>query len=242
MAPVRSANNALLCQTNNAFVTAREPAQGVQVAGGYAEFEGYQTWYRLLGDLDVGRADGPALLVTLHGGPGATHDYLPSMTDLARGRAGGGVLRPDRQRKSTHFPDRGADFYTVGLFARELDNLISHLGISDRYHVLGQSWGGMLAQEHAITPPGLRSVILSNTAASFAGPPRKQTRCGPPCRCRQPPRNPPASGPRTTPPGSRCPPFRPARRRINTHCHRAGLTTGGEFESGRSCRRPKREP
>jgi L-proline amide hydrolase len=36
--------------------------------------------------------------------------------------------------------------------------------------VLGQSWGGMLAQEHAITPPpGLRSVILSNTAASFAG-------------------------------------------------------------------------
>jgi len=35
--------------------------------------------------------------------------------------------------------------------------------------VLGQSWGGMLAQEHAITgPPGLRSVVLSNTAAEFA--------------------------------------------------------------------------
>ena len=79
MASVRSANVALLCQTNNAFVTARKPAQGVQVAGGH------QTWYRLLGDLDVGRADGPALLVTLHGGPGATHDYLPSMTDLVRG-------------------------------------------------------------------------------------------------------------------------------------------------------------
>jgi L-proline amide hydrolase len=53
---------------------------------------------------------------------------------------------------------------------RELANLIDHLGIRDRYHVLGQSWGGMLAQEHAITrPPGLRSVVLSNTAASFAG-------------------------------------------------------------------------
>ncbi len=60
--------------------------QGVQVAGGYAEFEGHQSWYRVLGDLDVGRADGPAPLVTLHGGLGATHDYLLSMTDLARGR------------------------------------------------------------------------------------------------------------------------------------------------------------
>ena len=160
--------------------------QGVQVAGGYAEFEGHQTWYRVLGDLDVGRADGPVPLVTLHGGPGATHDYLLSMTDLARG--GRAVVFYDQtgNGKSTHFPDRGADFYTVGLFARELDNLISHLGISDRYHVLGQSWGGMLAQEHAITPPpGLRSVILSNTAASFAGfAAEAKTRCGPPCRRR----------------------------------------------------------
>jgi hypothetical protein len=158
MAPVRSANVALLCQTNNAFVTARETVQGVQVAGGYAEFEGHQTWYRVLGDLDVGRADGPPPLVTLHGGPGATHDYLLSMTDLARG--GRAVVFYDQtgNGKSTHFPDRGADFYTVGLFARELDNLISHLGISDRYHVLGQSWGGMLAQEHAITPVPLQNA------------------------------------------------------------------------------------
>jgi L-proline amide hydrolase len=92
------------------------------------------------------------------------------MTDLARG--GRAVVFYDQtgNGKSTHFPDRGADFYTIGLFARELDNLISHLGISDRYHVLGQYWGGMLAQERAITPPpGLRSVILSNTAASFVG-------------------------------------------------------------------------
>src|SRR5262249_9807233 len=35
-------------------------------------------------------------------------------------------------------------------------------------HVLGSSWGGFLAQEHALTqPPGLRSMILSDTAASF---------------------------------------------------------------------------
>ena len=70
--------------------------------------------------------------------------------------------------KSTHYPERGADFWTVDLFVRELANLIDHLGIGDRYHVLGQSWGGFLAQEHALTQPaGLRSLVLSDTAASF---------------------------------------------------------------------------
>jgi L-proline amide hydrolase len=137
---------------------------------GYAPFEGHETWYRVAGDLRAGSGDGPAPLVTLHGGPGATHDYLLSLTDLAA--AGRPVVFYDQtgNGKSTHFPDRGAEFYTVDLFQRELASLVDHLGIADRYHVLGQSWGGMLAQEHAITrPPGLRSVILSNTAASFAG-------------------------------------------------------------------------
>jgi L-proline amide hydrolase len=137
---------------------------------GYAPFEGHQTWYRVVGDLAAARAGrGPAPLVTLHGGPGASHDYLLSMTDLATdGRA---VVFYDQtgNGNSTHFPDRGAGYYTAGLFQRELVSLIGHLGIGARYHVLGQSWGGMLAQEHAITrPPGLRSVVLSNTAASFA--------------------------------------------------------------------------
>ena len=136
---------------------------------GYADFEDHQTWYLVAGDLDAARAGtGPAPLVTLHGGPGASHDYLLSLADLADdGRA---VIFYDQtgNGNSAHFPDRGADYYTVDLFARELDSLIRHLGIGGRYHVLGQSWGGMLAQEHAITQPaGLRSVVLSNTAAAF---------------------------------------------------------------------------
>jgi L-proline amide hydrolase len=138
------------------------------VQEGYAAFEDHQTWYRIVGDLDAARSgDSPAPLVTLHGGPGATHDYLLSMSDLTDdGRA---VIFYDQtgNGNSTHFPDRGAEYYTVDLFARELASLISDLGIG-RYHVLGQSWGGMLALEHAISrPAGLQSVVLSNTAASF---------------------------------------------------------------------------
>ena len=132
---------------------------------GFADFDGSQTWYRVDGKLS---SDGPAPLVVLHGGPGATHDYLTPLADLATdGRA---VVLYDQlgNGSSTHYPDRGADFWTVDLFVRELANLLDHLGIAERYHVLGQSWGGFLAQEHALTQPaGLQSLVLSNTAASF---------------------------------------------------------------------------
>ncbi|HUJ55747.1 MAG TPA: alpha/beta fold hydrolase, partial [Gaiellaceae bacterium] len=42
-----------------------------------------QTWYRVSGELQHGDDD-PAPLVVLHGGPGATHDYLLPLRDLAR--------------------------------------------------------------------------------------------------------------------------------------------------------------
>ena len=138
---------------------------------GSADFEGFKTWYMVVGDLDAAHSgQGPAPLVTLHGGPGATHEYLLPMADLATdGRA---VVFYDQigNGNSTHLREQPAEFWTVELFVRELANLIRHLGIGDRYHVLGQSWGGMLAQEHALTQPaGLKSVVLSNTAASFGG-------------------------------------------------------------------------
>src|SRR5690349_14136415 len=103
----------------------------------------------------------------MHGVPRGTHDYLRSMADLAAGR---GVVHYDQlgNGRSRHYPERGADFWTVDLFVRELHSLVSALGIADRHHVLGQSWGGFLAQEYAFTQPaGLRSLILADTAASF---------------------------------------------------------------------------
>lgn len=137
------------------------------VSEGFADFEGDKTWFRVHGDLPADH-DAPAPLVVLHGGPGATHDYLTPLADLAA--AGRAVVLYDQlgNGRSTHHPDRGAEFWTVELFVRQLAHLVEHLGIGDRYHVLGQSWGGFLGQEHALTRPGgLRSLVLSNTAASF---------------------------------------------------------------------------
>jgi L-proline amide hydrolase len=70
--------------------------------------------------------------------------------------------------RSQHMPDAPADFWTVELFCRELELLIEHVGIARRYHVLGQSWGGMLGMEHAVSrPPGLRSLVIANSPASI---------------------------------------------------------------------------
>ncbi len=124
------------------------------------------TSYRIVGDLS---GDGPVPLVLLHGGPGAAHDYLEPLGALAD-RTGRACLFYDQIGcgRSQHLPDAPRDFWTVELFCRELDVMLAHFGIAGRYHVLGQSWGGMLAMEHALTrPSGLRSTVIANSPASI---------------------------------------------------------------------------
>ena len=134
------------------------------VVEGEAPFRDGRTWYRVTGASDAARAP----LVVLHGGPGVPHDYLLRLTALAAdGRA---VVHYDQfgAGRSTHGRERDASFWQVELFLDELDNLLAHLGIDGRYHLLGQSWGGMLAAEHAVrAPAGLRSLVIANSPASM---------------------------------------------------------------------------
>jgi L-proline amide hydrolase len=130
------------------------------------EWDAGWTWYRVDGDLG---GDGPAPLVILHGGPGAAHDYLEPLADLA-GTVGRPCVMYDQIGcgRSQHLPGAPVDFWTVELFRRELRALLEHLAIERRYHVLGQSWGGMLGMEHALEQPsGLRSLVVANSPASL---------------------------------------------------------------------------
>lgn len=133
---------------------------------GTVPFGGHQTWYRVTGDLDQ-RSD-RAPLVVLHGGPGAAHNYTLMMANLAeQGRA---VIHYDQLGcgESTHLPEAPADFWTVQLFVDELRAVVDHLGIGDRFHLLGQSWGGMLAPEVVLSDPaGIRSLIICDSPASM---------------------------------------------------------------------------
>jgi L-proline amide hydrolase len=125
---------------------------------------GTETWYRIVGDL----GGGPTPVVICHGGPGAAHDYTEPIANLSH--FGRGCVLYDQVGcgNSTHRPDAPADFWTVQLFKDELVDLTRHLGIADRYAVVGQSWGGMLGMEHALDhPPGLRALVVADSPASI---------------------------------------------------------------------------
>src|SRR5579863_7578553 len=133
---------------------------------GFVEWDGHRTWFGLEGELQAG---GPTPLVILHGGPGAAHDYLEPIGELAA-ISGRPCVFYDQIGcgRSEHLADAPSEFWTVELFERELEAVVEELGIADRYHVLGQSWGGMLGLEHALRRPGgLRSLVLSSSPASM---------------------------------------------------------------------------
>lgn len=126
---------------------------------GYLSFRGHRTWYRVVGEPSPGRLP----LLCLHGGPGSSSAYHGKLEPLADGRQ---VVRYD-QHGCGH-SDRPDDdsLWTLEAFVEEVQVVRDHLGL-DRVHVLGTSWGGMLAQEYALTQPsGLESLVLSSTLAS----------------------------------------------------------------------------
>lgn len=125
---------------------------------GFVTVDGHRVWHRVVGD-------GAGLpLLTLHGGPGAGHDYLEPLARLSPDRPVVfydqlGCGRSDR-------PDDPA-LWRIERFAREIDALRATLGLS-RIHLLGQSWGGWLAIEYMLgRPRGIASLVLASTSASI---------------------------------------------------------------------------
>jgi proline-specific peptidase len=128
------------------------------VREGTIPFKGYETWYQVFGD---GEAPGKFPLLCLHGGPGAGHDYLESLAAMAD--TGRRVIFYDQIGCSrSSIPESKPEMWTVDLFVEEVDAVRDALGL-DRTHLLGQSWGGMLAMEYALTqPPGLASLTVAS--------------------------------------------------------------------------------
>ena len=126
------------------------------------------TYYKIIGEL----ASGVPPVIVAHGGPGAGHEYLLTFAALWQDY-GLPVVFYDQIgcASSTHLPQKAGDrtFWQEQLFQDELDNLIDHLGIrrDPGFHLLGQSWGGMLGAAFAARQPqGLRRLVLASALAS----------------------------------------------------------------------------
>lgn len=120
---------------------------------------GIQTYY----EQDSGPADvAGEPLVLLHGFTGSMAQWTVVRPLLAAERR---VIAYDlRGHGSTDAPDDLAT-YTMAAYAEDLRALLDALGV-DRAHVLGSSFGGMVALEFALRyPERLRSLILSDTSA-----------------------------------------------------------------------------
>jgi proline-specific peptidase len=132
------------------------------VTEGTIPYAGGETWYRIVGD---GEEPGKLPLVCLHGGPGALHDYLEPLGELAA--TGRRVVFYDQIGCGRSWTEKPTDFWTVDLFVGEVQAVRDALGL-DHIHLFGSSWGGMLAMEYALTKPdGLASLILSSSPASL---------------------------------------------------------------------------
>jgi L-proline amide hydrolase len=124
-------------------------------------FRGHRVWYRVVGATSTSK---PPLLV-LHGGPGGAHDYLEPVSLLAN--AGRQVIFYDQLGCGLSDHIHNPDLWTVDLFVEEVDIVRRALGL-ECLHILGQSWGGMLAMEYALTQPkGVCSLTIADSPASM---------------------------------------------------------------------------
>jgi proline-specific peptidase len=134
---------------------------GFPIHEDFVSFHGYRTWYRIVGDKE---GEGKFPLLCLHGGPGMSHDYLEPLEAIAE--TGRRVIFYDQLGCGNSDHPHNPALWEMELFVEEVGAVRESLGL-DHIHLLGQSWGGFLAQEYMLTKPrGVKSLILANTAAS----------------------------------------------------------------------------
>jgi L-proline amide hydrolase len=134
-----------------------------KITEGRIPFKGYETWYRIVGEREE---PGKLPLLCLHGGPGACHDYLESLDAMAD--TGRRVIYYDQLGcGNSAIPEKKPELWTIPLYVEEVDVVRKALGL-DRIHLLGQSWGGMLAMEYMFTrPKGIASLTIASSPASI---------------------------------------------------------------------------
>ncbi len=131
----------------------------VETHEGRIAVTGGEVWYRVVGD-------GPGIpLLTLHGGPGAGHDYLESLEALGDERS---VIFYDQLGCGRSDKPDDTSLWRIERFVHEVDQVRGALGL-EQVHLLGQSWGGWLAIEYMLSKPrGIVSLTLASTSASTA--------------------------------------------------------------------------
>ena len=133
----------------------------MKITEGYMPFQGYQTYYRIIGEAK----NNTAPLLLLHGGPGSSHNYFEMLDDLTN--AGFQLVMYDQLGCGKSSAPDEPELWQAQTWIDELAALRDHLDLG-HVHLLGQSFGGMLAIMYLLEekPQGVDSLILSSTLSS----------------------------------------------------------------------------
>ena len=136
----------------------------MNIKEGYIDFKGYKTYYRIAGECK----DGKLPLLALHGGPGCAHDYLESLDGIAENYGRAVVYYDQLGCGKSRIAESKPGFWCAELWEEEVDVVRKALGL-EKIHLLGQSWGGMLAMQYLINrkPSGIASTIIASSPASI---------------------------------------------------------------------------
>lgn len=132
---------------------------GLAVREGFLEVPDGRIWYRISGT-------GPASpVILLHGGPGYSSFYLRSLDSLGVDRP---TIRYDQLGSGKSSRTIDTLLFTIPHFVAELDSVRRALG-TDRVHLLGHSWGTILALEYYRAHPAhVASLVLASPALDLA--------------------------------------------------------------------------
>jgi proline iminopeptidase len=125
---------------------------------GFTRVRGHQLFYRSFGRGAKG------VLLGLHGGPGASHDYLLPFSDLVED--GYRVVLFDLLGCGRSELPRDHSLFTLEHNVEEVEGIRTALDLGT-VHLIGSSYGGLLALAYAIRyPTHLRSLITVGGLAS----------------------------------------------------------------------------
>jgi proline iminopeptidase len=134
---------------------------GVRMIPIHTQNGDFRVWTKRVGN-------NPRLKVLLlHGGPGATHEYLEGF-DSFLPAAGVEYFYYDQLGSAYSDQPDDAALWNIPRFVDEVEQVRVALGLSaDNFVLLGQSWGGILAMEYALAhPKNLKGLVISNMMSS----------------------------------------------------------------------------
>ncbi|MFN8242479.1 MAG: proline-specific peptidase family protein [Ferruginibacter sp.] len=106
-------------------------------------------------------------ILLLHGGPAMTHEYMECFETFFQ-REGFEFYEYDQLGSYYSDQPKDSSLWTTGRFVEEVEQVRQAIGAdSSNFYLVGNSWGGILAMEYALTyQQHLKGMVVANMMAS----------------------------------------------------------------------------